>query len=163
MLRIEVHNAQSILPIAEDRLRAAAETVLAGEGVAEGELSLAIVDNARIHAVNREFLEHDYPTDVISFRLDDQTGDDWEGEIVASAEYAHGEAQRHGWHPGDELLLYIVHGTLHLVGYDDLTPEKASEMRRMERHYLERLGTPPPPWRETECPVGDPPAEAGGG
>jgi probable rRNA maturation factor len=88
--------------------------------------------------VNREYLQHDYPTDVISF---DTTERDelLEGEVIASGETAERVAAENGWKSSDELLLYIVHGMLHVVGLDDTTAKKAKEMRQAERHYMEAL------------------------
>ena len=59
-----------------------------------------------------------------------------EGEIIISAEYAAREAETFGWSPQNEMLLYAIHGTLHLTGYDDLEPDLKAEMRAKEREYL---------------------------
>jgi probable rRNA maturation factor len=66
-----------------------------------------------------------------------------EGEIIVSAETAATAAQRFGWSSDDELLLYVVHGTLHLVGYDDTNPPARSEMRSKEQLYLAEFGLDP--------------------
>src|SRR5207302_1932261 len=97
------------------------------------------VDNARIQAVNREFLHHDCPTDVISFVLE-QDENRLEGEVVVSAEMACATATHWNWPTEHELLLYVVHGVLHLVGYDDATETAAAKMRLAERAALTRLG-----------------------
>lgn len=135
--------------------------VLAEERIDRATVSVALVNDAQIHEVNREFLGHDYPTDVISFLLnadDDrsQTEDSSqlfldsefvsnglsdscrviEGEIVVSTETAMREASIHGWSPQAELLLYVVHGLLHLCGYDDLTDDARPAMRSREREML---------------------------
>ncbi len=111
------------------RLRAAVQAVLAGEGVRRANLSLAIVDDRTIQALNRRFLKHDEPTDVISFLLDQADGI-VDGQIVISADTAAASAKRYGWTAAAELLLYAVHGTLHLVGYDDRTARAQQSMRR---------------------------------
>ncbi len=108
----------------------------------EADVSLAIVDDPTIHRINREFLQHDYPTDVLSFLLE-RSADRLEGEVIASADTAIGSAARYGWAPADELLLYVIHGTLHLVGYDDLAPEPQVTMRERERDYLKHFGLEP--------------------
>jgi probable rRNA maturation factor len=112
-------------------------------GVASGEVSIAVVDDAEMHALNRQHLKHDYPTDVLSFLLE-RDGDRLEGEIVVSADYAAAEAERHGWPAENELLLYAVHGALHLVGYDDTSPAAAEAMRRQERAILATFALHPP-------------------
>lgn len=144
MLRIALANRQSLLAVDRDRLKGVVREILADAGITAGRISLAIVDDATIHALNRQFLEHDYPTDVLSFTYDATPGH-LNGEVVASAETAIRVAGELAWNPADELLLYIVHGTLHLVGLDDTTPDAAAEMRRREREVLARWGVSPPP------------------
>jgi probable rRNA maturation factor len=107
--------------------------------VGHAQLSIAIVDDATIHELNRRYLEHDYPTDVLSFTLE-RDNEHLEGEVIASAETAARSAADYGWSADDELLLYVVHGTLHLVGHDDGTPDERAVMRRLERRYLASFG-----------------------
>lgn len=120
-------------------LRQAIAQVLADHGVAAAVVSVAIVDDPTIHRLNKQFLAHDEPTDVLSFVLQQQS-DRLEGEIIVSADTAQTAAARLGWPPEHELLLYAVHGALHLVGYDDLSPGPRRRMRSAEREYLARLG-----------------------
>lgn len=143
MIKIELANRQQLLSFQADRLESCAHKILQEEGPGAAELSLAIVDDETIHTVNRDFLGHDYPTDVISFVLDESSGV-LEGEVVASAETAITEAAKFGWNAEDELLLYVTHGTLHLVGYDDQTPDAKAAMRARERYYLAQFGLTPP-------------------
>jgi len=130
-------------PIDEARLIAGVRAVLQSAGVTSCEVSLTVVNNARMHDLNRRHLDHDYPTDVLSFLLGFD-GQRLDGEIIVSADYAADEAVRYGWSAADELLLYAVHGALHLVGYDDTTPEAAARMRRQERVILDTFGLIPP-------------------
>jgi probable rRNA maturation factor len=115
-------------------------------------VSVAIVDDPTIHRLNRQFLEHDYPTDVLSFALAEPPR--VEGEIIASIDTARREAAEAGWAPEDELLLYAVHGALHLVGYRDKTSAEAAVMRTAERSVLARLGVTVSPsdsrWQSSE-------------
>lgn len=122
----------------EARLTAGVTLALAGARCAAAEVSVAIVDDATIHRLNRQFLEHDYATDVLSFTLSEPPR--LEGEIVASIDTARREAAAIGWPADDELLLYVVHGALHLAGQRDEEPEDAAAMRRAERAVLEQLG-----------------------
>ena len=79
----------------------------------------------------------------MSFLL--ESGPGWlEGEIVVSADTAGRSAPEYGWPADDELLLYVIHGVLHLVGFDDTTPQAAVAMRERERFYLEACGVRPP-------------------
>ena len=142
MLEIEIHNAQSLHPVDAPRLQAAIRSLLDDEGVRAGVISLAVVDDQAIQQLNDRFLGHDRPTDVLSFLLDRQD-DRLEGEVIVSAETASACASRFGWSTDDELLLYVTHGLLHLVGYDDQTPRDRHRMRNRERHHLARLGLEP--------------------
>jgi probable rRNA maturation factor len=147
LLAIEIANRQTRHAIDRDRLQAAVETVLTGESITEGAVSVAIVDDAEIHRLNRQYLGHDCPTDVLSFCLE-REGDRLEGEIVASADTAVATAGRFGWTPADELLLYVIHAALHLTGYDDSTAVQSARMRDRERHYLAHFGLTPSYARE---------------
>jgi probable rRNA maturation factor len=143
MLNIEINNQQDHLAIDGDRLTTAIEMILTDEGVEAAAVNVAIVDDPTIHDLNRRFLDHDEPTDVLSFVLDDDAGR-LEGDVIASADTAVRTAAQLQWPAADELLLYVIHGTLHLVGYDDLDPESHREMRERERHYLARCGLQSP-------------------
>lgn len=129
-------------PVDLPALSRALREVLQQEGVAAAEISLAVVDDPTIHELNRRYLNHDYATDVLSFVLDEQEGR-LSGEVIVSADTAAASAERYGWRLDDELLLYVVHGALHLAGYDDLEPAAQAEMRRREQHYLARYGLAP--------------------
>ena len=129
-------------------IRQAVLDILAGEGVAEGQISVALVDDPTIHEINRRHLQHDYPTDVISFVLEREERY-LDGEVVASGDTACSVARDMGWPAQDELLLYVVHGTLHLVGYDDQSESDRNEMRARECHYLAEFGLKPP-WQDPD-------------
>jgi probable rRNA maturation factor len=105
----------------------------------EATVSIAVVDDETIHELNRQFLAHDYPTDVLSFTLEDDPPR-LEGEIVVSVDTARQNAVEAGWLPAKELLLYVIHGTLHLAGYLDKSPEDDADMRAAEAAVLARLG-----------------------
>ncbi len=141
MFNIEVQNQQSLLTIDAEAIRRAVESILVGEEIEAATIQVAIVDDPTIHDLNRRFLNHDEPTDVVSFPLAELPEVD--GCLAVSAETAVRSAASYGWSAGEELLLYVVHGTLHLVGYDDLTPELCAKMRAKERHYLALAGLKP--------------------
>lgn len=142
---IEIANEQSACRIDEALIRRAVLEILAGEGVERAQISVAVVDDRTIQAIHRKYLNHDDPTDVISFPLEWKDGC-LDGEIVVSAETALAAAQELGWPAENELLLYVVHGTLHLLGYDDQSQPDRREMRDRERRYLTRFGMVPP-WK----------------
>jgi probable rRNA maturation factor len=143
MLRIKVASPQVIVPIDRARLRAVAKAVLDGEGVPAAAISLAFVDSPTIHRLNRQFLDHDEPTDVITFPLSGPGAKTLEGELVIGAEVARTQAAERGHDEQAELALYVIHGLLHLCGFDDTTPAAARTMRGRERHYLHLVGLPP--------------------
>lgn len=135
--RFPISCPQKLVTIDRAQIRAAAQAVLHGEGVRSAEISLAFVDNPTIHRINRQFLDHDEPTDVISFPLGDNP---LSGELVIGVEVARAEATARGHDVQAELTLYVIHGLLHLCGYDDHRAADRQAMRRRERHYLGLLG-----------------------
>ncbi len=142
MSRISIASPQESVAIDRGRMRDAVRTVLEGEGRADAEISLAFVDNATSHRLNRQYLNHDEPTDVLSFPLSEGTTGRLKGELVIGAEVALAQAESLGHDVQAELALYVIHGLLHLCGYDDHTEAEAAEMRERERHYLQKLGLP---------------------
>ncbi|MBC8352954.1 MAG: rRNA maturation RNase YbeY [Planctomycetes bacterium] len=142
VIKVDIANEQSNHVFEVELLQEAVRIVLAGEAVTEGDVSVAIVDDATIHVLNRKYLEHDYATDVLSFLLS-TPGEPLEGEVIVSADTAAREGVRFGWTDVDELLLYVVHGTLHLVGYDDRSDSERATMRAKESQYLRALGRQP--------------------
>jgi probable rRNA maturation factor len=125
-----------LFPFSQARLKEMLARVLTDHGC-RGTLSVALVNDRAIRRVHRQFLGKDTATDVISFPLDDGLpGSDLFGELVISVETARREARARRLRPEDELLLYAIHGALHLAGYDDTTPAKRRRMRRKEAFYL---------------------------
>ena len=107
----------------------------------EGRVSLAVVDDETMRVVNRDYHETDAPTDVLAFPLGDPpTPDAFHAEIVVSLDTAAREATARGVSPVSELLLYVVHGTLHMLGYDDHDPEDARRMHGRTLEILRELG-----------------------
>ena len=123
------------------RLKKAVRLILQDAGIKSAEISIAIVTDEKMHELNRQYLQHDYPTDVLSFLLDhDEDSNSVEGQIIASSDYAAREAVNYGWATDDELLLYIIHAALHLTGHDDTTPAAQATMREAEARYLKLFG-----------------------
>lgn len=143
-IEIELSDTQGHLRVVPEDLAALARSVLLAEGRRRASISMALVDQAAIHAINREHLGHDWPTDVISFDLSEPGDPVLAGELVVSAEMAAATADDLGVEPTDELALYVVHGLLHLCGYDDLTEPGAAAMRRREGELLRAVGRSSP-------------------
>ena len=160
MYQIAIADTQDRLEIDEEFLTEVAQRVLAEEQVAAAEISVALVDDPTIHDINRQYLGHDYPTDVISFLLECEPAEEesagekplnfrgrgkkLDGEVIISTETAQKQAEDFGWSPREEVVLYLVHGLLHLVGYDDLSSTEQTVMRARERAMLALFDISPP-------------------
>lgn len=128
----------------EDVLRRVVQKTLRAEGViGPVELGLLVVDDARIQALNRQYLDRDWPTDVIAFGLEGgdpafvtpPDGVRYLGDVVVSYPQAVEQAaeQGHAERPTRELACLVAHGVLHLLGYEDQTAAGREDMiRRME-------------------------------
>lgn len=141
MLRISIANPYEY-PLEFQQLKDAARTVLEGEGVKACKVTLALVDNAHIHRLNKQFLNHDEPTDVLTFPYSDTGAKTLEGEVVIGYEVAKEYATDRGHDATLELALYVIHGCLHLCGYTDTDARGEREMRSKEREYLKKLNLP---------------------
>ncbi|HBO42607.1 MAG TPA: rRNA maturation RNase YbeY [Planctomycetaceae bacterium] len=139
---IEIADEQSAWDVDPEPLRRAVELVLEGASVRRAEVSVALVDDEAMREMNRRYLEHDYATDVLSFVLE-RSADRVDGQIVVSVDTARAEAAGWGWTPADELLLYVIHGALHLVGHDDAKADEREAMRRREKEVLAQFGLEP--------------------
>ena len=94
------------------------------------EIDVNLVSDRRIAAIHRRFLNEPGPTDVITFQ---------HGEIFISTETAQRQARQFGTTFDDELRLYVVHGLLHLQGFDDKTQKGAAEMKRIQERIIAAL------------------------
>jgi probable rRNA maturation factor len=131
-IEIQIADTQCHLKIDQPAITRFAEAVLVAENRRAASISIALVDNNTIHRLNRLHLGHDWTTDVITFPLSQPDDDELSGELVISAEMAVATARELSADPRDELALYIVHGLLHLCGYDDSNPEQAVAMDRRQ-------------------------------
>lgn len=109
-------------------------------GEKDPEISISIVDDQTIRQVNRDHLSHDYPTDVIAFDYREGELKKLAGEIIVSGETALRVAKEKGLDPAAELILYLLHGTLHLKGMDDKNETEAAQMWRLQGLYMKELG-----------------------
>jgi probable rRNA maturation factor len=134
-IAIHITNRQKSLPIDRRRIRHAVHAILRDAKIARAEISIVVVDNPTIARLHQQFLDDPAPTDVLSFVLE-QSEQCLEGEVVVSAETALACAAKYKSTPDDELLRYVIHGTLHLLGSDDAMPRQRAAMRRRERKYL---------------------------
>ena len=142
MKRVKLHIAdrQSELTLQQGRLWEALEEAARQEDV-EVELSLAVVHDREMKRLNDRFLDRDETTDVLSFGYDRNTGR-IEGEVIINASEAIRQCARRKHSAHDELMLYAVHGLLHLIDYNDLDPDEADIKHRREAEILRSVGRP---------------------
>ena len=138
-LQIDIHDATGLSDSLLRQLREAIRVAALHRGYTSGSIGLAVVDDPAIHKINLQHLNHDYPTDVISFCYQ-QNAPEIEGELVVSRDTAEREAKALGWAFDNELILYTVHGSLHICGLEDGSPEQRQAMRQAEQTVLQQLG-----------------------
>lgn len=129
----------------QGRLRDAARATLDAEGLAAGaEMSVVVVGDEEMVRLNQSFRGGDYSTDVLTFPFEDEGPDDemaaYLGDIILCYEQAQRQAEEEGHSVGEELVLLTVHGTLHLLGYDDESDETRAEMWERQQAILAALG-----------------------
>lgn len=108
------------------------------------ELSLALVGDAHMSSLHKQFMQIEGPTDVLTFPLEqNDEGQDITGEVVICVPEAARQAKLRGTSVERELLLYALHGMLHLSGFDDRTDAGFARMHRMEDDILTQLGLGP--------------------
>ena len=95
-------------------------------------LSIVFVGTKRMRAINKKYLGHDYATDVLAFDF----GKSRQGEIIICPHIAAAYAKAHQTSTENEIILYVIHGILHLAGFDDHKPKDTLQMRRMEKELL---------------------------
>ncbi len=139
--QVNICNQNSRAIVDQERLKQGILLVLRDYEVKQAVVGLAIVTDDTIQKMNKRFLDHDYATDVLSFPLSDSEHetDVLEGEIAISYDTAQRRAGEYGWGTENELLLYAVHGTLHLIGLSDQTSQERTLMRRAERNILAQM------------------------
>jgi probable rRNA maturation factor len=125
--------------VASDELESLAAFVLSSEG-ATGywEITVALVDDARLRSLHRDFMGIDTPTDIMTFPADESAGENQGGELAISVDHALTQAAEWGLSPGEEIAFLTVHGLLHLLGWRDGTNEQRQSMLERQRDLIER-------------------------
>jgi len=116
-----------------------ARAVLSGERVSEAAINIILVDDQYITRLNHQFLNKNTTTDVISFNLEDEPGGALEGEVYANIEQIRRQAEDYQVTFKEELCRVLIHGILHLVGFEDYTSEQRLKMVAKEDYYLNIL------------------------
>jgi len=141
MITVQIANRQQRIKAPSALIRKVVR--LAGKDVWDGAaISVSLLDHEEMVELNRRFTGREGDTDVLAFPLEDESASEERvvGEIVVCASRAEREARARNVEPVEELLLYVVHGAAHLLGYDD---HSAAEKRRMyarEEEILQRAG-----------------------
>jgi probable rRNA maturation factor len=136
---VEVVNAQRKFRIDRTRWRIFAETALRALNKEDDNVTIGFVSDKRIQQLNRDFRGKNWPTDVLSFpAVEDRLSEASLGDVVISAETAAHQATENGLPLEQEIAQLILHGLLHLAGYDHETDK--GEMNRLELSLRRRLG-----------------------
>lgn len=139
LYQVEVSNRQNDYVLCLEQYHALVQRVLAYLKIPAAEISVQFVDNPTIARLNWQHLQHEGPTDIITFPLSPPDSDQIEGELVISVPWASHTAAANGDQLEDELNLYLIHGLLHLLGQDDISQEDAQKMKFREYEILNAL------------------------
>lgn len=139
--KIAVENRHKKIKVEKKKVRETAGATLVAVGCTSVELSIMFTDDEEIHALNRDYRKKDKPTDVLSFPMrEGEFGDinpDLLGDVVISLDTASRQAEERGETLDEELRFLLIHGILHLLGFDhEGTASEAKRMRAKEKELL---------------------------
>ena len=132
---IQNFHPTSKLPISRTSIQALISRVFKSENVKLNALDINMVNNSKIRKINRDFLKHDYFTDIITFPYENDRNK-IEGEIFISLDTVRKNSDLYDVSYTQELKRVIIHGALHLVGYNDKTEKEKEAVRKKENFYL---------------------------
>jgi len=135
--KIEVLNAHPITRLKRQSFRSCVESVLRWGGVSDATISVILLDDSALLKLNRDYLNHNYFTDVMTFPLEVEP---LEGEIYISVDRARDQADERSIPLYEEVSRLAIHGTLHLLGYDDKTEQERKAMIQLENKFLKQVG-----------------------
>lgn len=140
-MKVNVHQHQKDLRLPSTKVKALTKAVLGFEGVLCDEVDVHLIDNAEMCRLHELYFDDPSPTDCISFPLDDTPCEGYRvlGEIFVCPAAAIEYVKTHKGTPLQETVLYIVHGLLHLVGYDDIKIKDRKKMRAAEKRHMQYL------------------------
>lgn len=140
MIRLKVFNISRCGFLSKRKLETVVKAVLRSFGIYDGELTITFATDKEIKPLNRHYRKRNAPTDVLSFAMRDGrriAKDSWMlGDIVISAGRAKAQARAFNTSFKEEIQLYIIHGILHLLGYDDEEPAAEKKMRAKEKELM---------------------------
>lgn len=141
-MRCQIHyiNSESAPELNSDLIQTVIDEVLASDNLEQQQINILFVDAKESDRLHREFFNINGETDVMSFpdgALDEETGLIHLGDLAVCIDVAQQCAHERHRHYTDEIILYITHGLLHLLGYDDQNEHDRQEMWDLQRHYLQ--------------------------
>ena len=141
MIQIDVAAVGVRVPLSRDRVAELARAVLRAERVRDFQLSIAFVDERAMARLNRQHLGHRGPTDIISFELPAAPGTPRSGDVYISPDVARRNAAAHGAGVREEIARLVIHGALHVLGWEHPEDEgrDRSPMWRRQERLLARL------------------------
>ncbi|MGA9118883.1 MAG: rRNA maturation RNase YbeY [Bacteroidota bacterium] len=134
MIEVAVHNAHGDRRVESGRIRSLVHRVVKREGYSNARVSVVFTDDRLSRRINRKFFGHDRPTDVMSFPLEDDGT--IEGELYVNLDKAARQAGTYHVSRLNEIARLVIHGVLHLLGYDDTTRRAARRMKETEDYYV---------------------------
>lgn len=143
MINLQIDESSPHLASTDAFIRAAEQALQTITGSADGDLSLILGDDDQLHELNLQFRGVDAPTDVLSFpdgAVDPDSGQPYLGDILISVPRAEAQAAAGGHPLVDELQLLVVHGVLHLLGYDHTDEDEKARMWELQAQILNDLG-----------------------
>jgi probable rRNA maturation factor len=142
MITIQITKSFQDIKVSLPRIKKLVRLICRRFQLTNAMVGIAIVDDTQMRKVNAQFLNRKFTTDCLSFDLSDeqafQSGKSF--ELVVNGELALKEADLRGHNAEAELALYITHGLLHNLGYDDSTGKQAKKMHEMEDKILQQFG-----------------------
>jgi probable rRNA maturation factor len=136
---IRISSHQSAMRVPRKKMAGLVRYIARREKVALAEVDIAVVDDEQIEQLNRRHLRHAGTTDVLSFDLTAPGEPALSLQLIVCGPLARRVGPEHGLSPTRELLLYVAHGLLHQLGYDDQDPPAARTMRRRQMQLLEEF------------------------
>ena len=136
-MRIKVNNLNGKRRISRVLVKKAAEAVLTGFGKKDAFIEMTFLTNRAIKRLNKKYMGRARATDVLSFLLADEAA--LVGDVYISSDMALANSRSFKTKYGAELILYVIHGILHLLGFGDKTNKEKKKMRKLERRFLKNI------------------------
>jgi probable rRNA maturation factor len=138
-MKIEIINQQKVKRVNKKKLESHVKKIFALLDIRSAKIVILLCDNKFIKELNKKFFKKNSVTDVISFPLEDDLEPGYLGDVIVSVEEAVKLSKKYGNKWEKELVLYIIHGILHLTGFDDQTKKQRERMEKKQQEILEKI------------------------